>query len=170
MFLRPELCHVLALLPWTDLMTTLCATTTATICGWYKIQLTKINPNKLSTSLVPRLLPNTITHDENWGGTQLVVLFILGMSFTGQNSLVDDLNIGASTGLHHSHKMVWNDQYTRLDYPHPKIEHWGMRLQHKTNSTLYPRSYQLNSYSPSKQHSTQVACVIKELPSLQQPQ
>ena len=58
----------------------------------------------------------------NWGGAQLVVSFKLGRSPAGglvqictydprnvQNSLVDNLNIEASTGLHHSHKLVSND-------------------------------------------------------------
>ena len=40
---------------------------------------------------------------------------ILGMSFTSQNSLVDNLNIEASTGLHHSHKLVSNET-SILDY------------------------------------------------------
>ena len=67
------------LLPWTDLLTTLCATRTGTICAGYKIQY---ETNKLSTSIVPRLLPNRLTLSymmktgeepswwscSNWGG------------------------------------------------------------------------------------------------------
>ena len=58
----------------------------------------------------------------NWGGAQPVVSFKLGRSPAGGlvqictydprnvlNSLVDNLNIEASTGLHHSHKLVSND-------------------------------------------------------------
>ena len=51
---------------------------------------------------------------------------ILGMSFKGHNSLVDNLNIEASTGLHHSHKLVSNE--TTMDYPHPRIERLRMKI------------------------------------------
>ena len=110
-----------------------------------------------------------------------MVLFKLGRSPAGglvqictydprnvQNSLVDDLNIEASTGLHHSHKLVSNEtsildnglnstprneNTPTQDKQHtlPKLTLAKQLLtqqttlhpgtQHKTNSTLDPRSH-----------------------------